>query len=246
MEMLPLLEHVVLGGLKGGAGGDPAMEKNHAVAIGLNGAGLVCGVALALAILVGICYSRHLMDRVSVRLTLGLALADAAKALVLLLCTTGPQGAWCVAHAAALQWVSLAYVLLNVAIALNLHLVFVQGIPFESYWEMTYWATTLGLPTVLTAAPLLAGKLGLDTDTCEYVFSYAPDSFLWPWLTHLLWVVAGCAYCGLVAVLALAKLHSKDNILSKVKRRELAFAHDLEAHVRFNAKLDARNLVCRM
>ncbi|KAJ9069743.1 hypothetical protein DSO57_1015427 [Entomophthora muscae] len=199
----------------------------------LNGASCVCGGILSLLILVGMWYSRHLMDRVSVRLTLGLAIASAAKALALLVYF--PKSAWCAGQAFVVQWALLAYVMLSVAVGLNLQLVFVQGISFEPRWEIAYWVSALTLPTALSVVPLLAGKSEL---ACEHADAYAADSV--PWLSHLLWVTVGCTYCGIVAMLAVHKLYSKDNVLSRVKQPELAFAHDLDA------KLNARSLVSRM
>lgn len=105
------------------------------------------------------------------------------------------------------------YLMLNVAIALNLHLVIIKSYPPNPRWEFYYWLIPLSV--ALTAnVPLLAlGKFGKgDSDTCLLKQGPQPSlqlEILYFSVPSILTIV----YCLGVAILVGIKLRKKNSIL---------------------------------
>ncbi|KAJ9066882.1 hypothetical protein DSO57_1005262 [Entomophthora muscae] len=129
----------------------------------LNLASVVCGLIVVAVIFGCMCVSYEIMDRVSIRFTLAISIVDVLKALTILFYTEYREdGAICSAISFSIYYFTLAYLFLNVAVALNLQLVFIHGMVFGK--ERLMWAVSLGLPLLLLAPPLFAGRLGITDE----------------------------------------------------------------------------------
>ncbi|KAJ9058887.1 hypothetical protein DSO57_1007826 [Entomophthora muscae] len=125
----------------------------------LNLASVMCGLVVVAVVTGCMCVSYEIMDRVSIRFTLAISMVDVLKALIILFhLNYREDGAICSCISFLTYYFTLAYLFLNVAVALNLQFVFVHGILFDKEWLM--WAVSLGLPLLLLAPPLFAGRFG--------------------------------------------------------------------------------------
>ncbi|KAI0218606.1 hypothetical protein L0F63_004714 [Massospora cicadina] len=183
----------------------------------LNGLSGGCGLVVVVALITLILIQPEAMNRVSIRFTLAVSLVDFLKAVAIIFYIfVNVEGSICVGLAFATQWLTLVYLSLNVAIAINLQLVFVEGRPFDSRWERRYWVGSLLLPSLIMVVPLTLGKLGFDstTQTCEY--KTGPSSYLWLWSCWLIWMVLACVYCFVIVLLTIVSLKRKANLLDQL------------------------------
>lgn len=97
---------------------------------------------------------RGALDRVSIRLQTGIAVTDLAKHVLLSLNMVGDDSPTCSVIGFVLVVLLQVYMLLNIAIALNLHLVVLLNRKPRRGWVLWYWGVSLGLPLVLNV-PLL-------------------------------------------------------------------------------------------
>ncbi|KAI0243577.1 hypothetical protein L0F63_004510 [Massospora cicadina] len=151
----------------------------------------LCGLAVVV-ILVSIWRrDSELMDRVSIRLNMGISLVDFLKAMAILVYTEFKTDNYiCVGISFSIHWLTLVYLFLNAMIALNLQLVFLCALPNNPSWESKYWAVSLVFPTLIMVIPLSFNRLGFDraTDACEFRDSLSLTSYLLLWGCFLFWI----------------------------------------------------------
>ncbi|KAJ9083372.1 hypothetical protein DSO57_1035329 [Entomophthora muscae] len=93
------------------------------------------------------------MNRVSIRITLAISILDVIKSILTLLFfqALDISEMECVFVESLENFVTLAYFFLNVSIAANLHLIFLNGFGFDPLWERGYWIGSFGLAMLLSS-----------------------------------------------------------------------------------------------
>ncbi|KAI0236416.1 hypothetical protein L0F63_003290 [Massospora cicadina] len=115
----------------------------------------LCGLLAVMIILAVTRYCRALMDRFSIRFTLAISLVDFLKALAIYLTSKASLNpVLCVASSFAVNWLLLVYLFLNVAIAANLQMVFINGKVNTPSRERTFWALSFAAATAIMLVPL--------------------------------------------------------------------------------------------
>ncbi|KAJ9070680.1 hypothetical protein DSO57_1005207 [Entomophthora muscae] len=116
----------------------------------LNSASIIGGILTAAIILGTICFDRKVMNRVSLRFTLAVAIVDVAKAAAILAITKiHEDSTMCTLVALLTHWLTLVYLLLNTCVVLNLQLILVHGWVPGKKFEQSLWAVALLIPTIL-------------------------------------------------------------------------------------------------
>ncbi|KAI0234226.1 hypothetical protein L0F63_007522, partial [Massospora cicadina] len=106
----------------------------------LNLISLLCGLLVITTIIFINWVDRRLLDRVSLRLALAIAVTDALRAIAILINKIFQvRGALCTALAVSIPWLTLVYIFLTASIAFNLQLVVLGGKAFNRKWEPYYW-----------------------------------------------------------------------------------------------------------
>ncbi|KAJ9053446.1 hypothetical protein DSO57_1024064 [Entomophthora muscae] len=206
----------------------------------INAVSGTCGlVVVGLVLLINIIDPR-LMDRVSIRFTLAISFVDFLKAgMIVAYSKHFSGGLLCTVVAFSTQWLTLLYLFLNVAIAINLQLVFVKGYAFNPVWERLYWITSFFMATILPTFSLVGGKLGSSgrEHACEYKNPNSFSTCKWVFSTYLAWILASCAYCTVVVVLTILTLRRKATVLDRLA------GTDMKAH---EVKCDIQRLIRRV
>ncbi|KAI0217360.1 hypothetical protein L0F63_001729 [Massospora cicadina] len=191
----------------------------NAINVYTNAVSGACGLMAVALILTINLIDHRLLDRVSIRFTLAISLVDFLKAgMIATYGKISPAEPLCTLIAFSTQWLTLLYLFLNVAIAVNLQLVFVRGYAFNPLWERAYWFTSFFMATILPTFSLVGGKLGSGNsdEPCEYKHSRSPDACAWMFLTLLVWILASCAYCTVVVALTIVTLRRKATVLDRI------------------------------
>ncbi|KAJ9087267.1 hypothetical protein DSO57_1034782 [Entomophthora muscae] len=116
----------------------------------LNSASIIGGTLTAAIIIATMCFDRKIMNRVSLRFTLAVAIVDVAKAAAILAITKiHEDSTMCTLVALITHWLSLVYLLLNTCVVLNLQLILVHGLVPGKKFEQSLWAIALMIPTIL-------------------------------------------------------------------------------------------------
>lgn len=125
------------------------------------------GSALLILAIMGVLlvYDAKMVNRISLRLTAGIALVDVANHLNIVHWTMG-DGSFCVASAFLRIFGRQVYCLLNISIALNLHLILLGGLRPQASWEKYYWLLSLAVPLLMNLPPLLLGLYGFNGERC--------------------------------------------------------------------------------
>ncbi|KAJ9071565.1 hypothetical protein DSO57_1035331 [Entomophthora muscae] len=99
--------------------------------------------------------NRKAMDQVSIRITAAICTLDVFKSLGNMYLQHAYVYLWgCVLAEAIVKWLMMTYLLLNICLAANIHMVFINEIPFSPKWERVYWAVSFGLPSLLFLVPI--------------------------------------------------------------------------------------------
>ncbi|KAJ9066877.1 hypothetical protein DSO57_1005257 [Entomophthora muscae] len=185
--------------------------------LSLNLASVVCGLVVVAVIFGCMCVSYEIMDRVSIRFTLAISIVDVLKALsIMLYIKYGEDGAICSAISFSIYYFTLAYLFLNVAVVLNLQLVFVRGIVYDKEWLL--WEVSLGLPLLLLAPPLFAGKFGITYEggLCEMrdPASYETSDYLFS--CFIAWGFLAIIYCTIAVAMVNIQLYKKKTVIDSI------------------------------
>ncbi|RKP26463.1 hypothetical protein SYNPS1DRAFT_27846, partial [Syncephalis pseudoplumigaleata] len=150
---------------------------------------------------------RRLADRVSLRLTLGIAIGDA------LFSTFQVLGAlhktdddwWCSMCAWGYVETTLFSVFLTMCIAFNLHAVFVHSAHPGPSWEFWYFIVAIVGSFCASLPPWIIGVFGHDNAerTCWFRGAGTRSILVWQWASLFGWLALAVVYC-VVAVAAVA------------------------------------------
>ncbi|KAJ9053648.1 hypothetical protein DSO57_1022293 [Entomophthora muscae] len=188
----------------------------------LNKASIVCGLLVVIIILGCMCVSCSSMNRRSIRFTLAISVVDVLKAAVLLVYNeVDEDGMVCEGISFAFHYLTLVYFFLNVAVALNLQLVFVHGVIAGKKHELTCWYVCIGLPYVLLLFPLSVGKIGQDNGYCEFRDPTTLETNLYVYLCFLVWCISSCLYCAVAVILVTVRLRQKVTVLDSILKRTM-------------------------
>ncbi|KAJ9062155.1 hypothetical protein DSO57_1013628 [Entomophthora muscae] len=199
----------------GGPTMDPLDDALGKVNFALNVVSAVCG--LLAVVIIGGCMSCRSMDRVSIRFTLAISVVDVVKSLAIVFYNNYSQDdALCTGLSFVINCLTLVYIFLNTAVALNLQLVFCHGMMLDI--EGLLWAGSIGIPVMLLAVPLAAGKLGLQEENgfCEFRNPSSGEGILYSWVFFISWGLLACCYCTVAVVMIVVQLRKKINVLDRV------------------------------
>ncbi|KAI9229201.1 MAG: hypothetical protein DHS80DRAFT_22571 [Piptocephalis tieghemiana] len=194
-------------------GGVSAKEQFYirATCIPLNIISLIASVIVLLAYTAARIYSAELIDRVSLRLTIGLTVADLLFAIFQIIGFSHVQAntALCAASVWGYVASSLLATFLTVCLAFNLHVVFVSGARNTHSYERWYFVFSILASLLISLAPFIGHRYGFDEkeQTCWFKDVESGIGLLWAWLTLYLWVILGILYCTLAVSVILLHLH---------------------------------------
>ncbi|KAJ9081354.1 hypothetical protein DSO57_1015637 [Entomophthora muscae] len=194
-----------------------AIDSNSLAAIlGLNAISGTCGLLVVLMVF-GFAKKQHaIVQRVSLRLQTGIAFIDFIKHFLFFLSHKGDDSFLCSLYGFLMMVLEQMYLFLNIAIALNLHLIIVADYSPEARWELFYWlvpfVVTMGLNVPLLTLRIF-GKSNSETcmikngirlnDTLEMLYYNMPT---------LLTII----YCITIAILVYIRLRKNSAILRKL------------------------------
>jgi hypothetical protein len=195
-------------------------ELINTVSYALNGISLVA----CIAVLVVYGYLRAtrptLVDRTSLRLSATISFSDLVFSIFQILSLAVRQESFLCSFAVwgFVCWANLV-AFLYVAIALNLHLVFVlkQKRLFSEWW---YYIVAVVLAGATSAAGAAGAQYGWNETqaTCWYRGEGSLSSILWQWGTLYLWASVASVYCLVVVVIVSRKLVQESRVLDQTIR----------------------------
>jgi hypothetical protein len=150
---------------------------------------------------------RRLADRVSLRLTLGIAVGDALLSTFQALGTLHETNDdwWCAMCGWGYVETSLFSVFLTMFVAFNLHAVFVHSAHPKPSWEFWYFVVAIVGSFCASLPPWLLGIFGYDSaeHTCWFRGVGTRNVLIWQWASLFGWLALAVMYC-VVAVTAVA------------------------------------------
>ncbi|KAK9767655.1 hypothetical protein K7432_002379 [Basidiobolus ranarum] len=161
-------------------------------------------------------YRPQLANRLSLKLTFWIALADIVYSIfVFVLQWKITSNQIC----AFLLWGYLEFTLLPIfltaTIAFNLHAIFVSDIYDVVRYQKYYFPFALTLATSISLIPLIAGQFEADpvVGTCWYSSTYTSKTMIWETCTLFGWVFIVVLYCIFAVCFIGYKLHKHDKNL---------------------------------
>ncbi|KAI9290561.1 hypothetical protein K502DRAFT_369117 [Neoconidiobolus thromboides FSU 785] len=110
----------------------------------------------------------------------------------------------------------LFYTFLNVAIGINLQLIFIHGINITKRIEAAYWIGSILLTLIITIPPLAIGALGYsDFNSCYFSTDDESYSRLLDFYTSNLVMIISMGYLLIIVILVLIKLFQGLNLIKE-------------------------------
>ncbi|KAJ9062053.1 hypothetical protein DSO57_1014902 [Entomophthora muscae] len=197
-------------------------------------AGLILVILGVLAI-----HDAKMVNRISLRLTAGIALVDLMNHLNNVLHRTLSEGDLCVISGFWRVFGRQLYCFLNVSIALNLQLILLGGHRPKPSWEKYYWIFSLGIPLVMNLPPLALGMFGFNGERC-YV-RYVGHHQVLLTINISLVILFTLVYCTFISVLVMLRLRAKLAIV-----RNLSPNQDMDQHVQRQVEKSLKRLIFRI
>lgn len=169
-------------------------------------AGLILVILLVLAI-----YDAKMVNRISLRLTAGIALIDIVNHLNNIAHWRVGDGDYCVANAFLRFYGRQVYCFLNISIALNLHLILLLGLRPKSSWEKYYWIFSLVTPLAMNLPPLALDMYGFNGVWC-FVRLVKGHKILQAINLPLIMFIT-LVYCSIISILVMIKLRAKLSVV---------------------------------
>ncbi|KAJ9059514.1 hypothetical protein DSO57_1001585 [Entomophthora muscae] len=174
-------------------------------ALGLNGTSALCALLVPLAYYVIGLRDRSVVERVSIRLQVGIGLVNGIKHIVSCLSLKGDDSVWCNFLGFLSSLLFHVYLCLNVCISVNLHLVVVSNRKPNRRWETCYWTASFVLPIALNFPLTIAGIFGKDRRGTCYI-RHGPTTNGLLELVYLSLLPLGIVvYCLLVSAITFKK-----------------------------------------
>ncbi|KAI9291500.1 hypothetical protein K502DRAFT_326261 [Neoconidiobolus thromboides FSU 785] len=122
-------------------------------------------------------YRPKLIDRVSLKLQFGISVIDLLNSFFALFHHSVKSGPFCVFIGFWRAFGEEMYCLLNIAIAVNLQLVFIHSFPPKKKWELFYWFGPILTASVLSFIPLGMNLYGLNKGKVCFIKEDLPNSY---------------------------------------------------------------------
>ncbi|KAJ9062051.1 hypothetical protein DSO57_1014901 [Entomophthora muscae] len=119
------------------------------------------------------------------------------------------------------------YCFLNIAIAVNLQLIFINGLRPSAKWEMFYWGIPVFLVTVMNSPPLFLGMFGHDGSRCFLKSSNKQQERILLGINFSCVMIVTFLYCCGVTLVVGFRLRSKLRIVQNLAPHR--FQRDIEA-----------------
>ncbi|KAK9763551.1 hypothetical protein K7432_009662 [Basidiobolus ranarum] len=195
---------------------DHQVEVKRLITFIFSGLSLLGGVFVVSTIVYIRIYRPLLANRLSLKLTFWIALADIVYSIfVLVLQQKITSNQLC----AFLLWGYLEFTLLPIfltaTIAFNLHAIFVSDIYDVVRYQKYYFPFALTLATVISSVPLIAGQFEADpvVGSCWYRGTYTTKTMIWEMCTLFGWVFLVVLYCIFAVCFIGYKLHQHEKYL---------------------------------
>ncbi|KAK9764030.1 hypothetical protein K7432_008819 [Basidiobolus ranarum] len=163
-------------------------------------------------------YRPALGNRLSLRLTFWIALADVTYSIfayILQKKITSTEAC------AFLLWGYVEFTLLPIfltaAIGFNLMAIFVHDISDVMKYQRFYVPFSIGLSLVISVIPVIAGQFEVDplVGACWYSATYTIHTIIWEICTLFLWIFLGVIYCLFAVSFVIYKLIRHEKYLKK-------------------------------
>ncbi|KAK9685986.1 hypothetical protein K7432_015300, partial [Basidiobolus ranarum] len=116
---------------------------------------------------------------------------------------------FCVFLAWGVLWADLSFIFLNVTVAFNLQVVFLQGCKNIRHFERYFVSGSFLAATLIATGPTISKKLGYDPIrpyNCWFVDLGSRSTLLWEWLAQHMWIVLTTVYLLVISVCTVIKL----------------------------------------
>ncbi|KAI9297904.1 hypothetical protein K502DRAFT_327890 [Neoconidiobolus thromboides FSU 785] len=159
------------------------------------------------------CYEPRLVNRVTLRLQVGISLFDFLNAVFALHHHTVKSGPFCIFLGFWRNFGEQIYCFLNMSIALNLQLFFIHGLKPTRKWEVIYWVGPLVASSILSFIPLGLNMYGLATNKLCYMDDTIPGSKLLTLLNTSVVYLVAFIYLAIISTLVITKLRNDKKII---------------------------------
>ncbi|KAI0244374.1 hypothetical protein L0F63_003669 [Massospora cicadina] len=180
--------------------------KFDSVTEALNIASL-CSAVVALLLFSTCCILKPAFaNRVSLRLQAGISLCDVVLHFLLLQFSRRFNGALCslfgFSHVVFRQW----YCFLNIAIGINLQLIFIHELNPKPQWEVMYWVFPVIVSFLLNVPPLVMNEFGRDDDLGYCFFKEKDRSNLFVIFNVAAILVPAFVYCTTISIVVILRI----------------------------------------
>ncbi|KAI9290452.1 hypothetical protein K502DRAFT_354042 [Neoconidiobolus thromboides FSU 785] len=131
-----------------------AVNNLSSISNGLNILSVVSSVIVLVFFIITAIFEQKLINRTSLRLQVGVSIVNLLNAAFALQHHTVKTGNFCKFIAFWRNFGEQMYCFLNIAIALNLQLIYIQSKKPKRVWEQLYWGLSLTLSLALSFVPL--------------------------------------------------------------------------------------------
>ncbi|KAJ9068314.1 hypothetical protein DSO57_1030096 [Entomophthora muscae] len=186
------------------------MVAQSTLSLTLAGISAGCNLVVILSVALFVFRRQLLVERVSLRLQVGICFVDLIKNALFIRSTSGVEAGGCAAVGMVSMLLGHLYFLLNVMLAINAHWVLLRDHPPKRGWVLWFWVLPVLLAAFLNIPLLTWGVFGentgglcfvkVDNRLVEVVYVYG--------LTIIAYV-----YCLGVSILVLMKLRKDPNAL---------------------------------
>ncbi|KAI9291502.1 hypothetical protein K502DRAFT_368400 [Neoconidiobolus thromboides FSU 785] len=134
-----------------------AVSDLPSISNGLNILSIVSSVIVLVFFIIAVIFEHKSINRTSLRLQVGVSIVNLLNAAFALQHHTVKTGNFCIFIAFWRNFGEQLYCFLNIAIALNLQLIYIQSKKPKQLWEQFYWGVSLTLSLALSFVPLNMG-----------------------------------------------------------------------------------------
>ncbi|KAJ9079454.1 hypothetical protein DSO57_1035194 [Entomophthora muscae] len=151
-------------------------------------------------------FNYELVNRVSLRLQLGIAVLGVVQHIaIFFIQTKAPIGCVVVAFVVVLS--DVWYLALNITLALNVMLMFLLEKTPKLWWENAFWIITAAFSITVASIPLLLELYGRHKDTCAFL--HEPRmGYYYNEIIYLGFRLITVTFCLVVSICILVKLFS--------------------------------------
>ncbi|ORX87633.1 hypothetical protein K493DRAFT_359834 [Basidiobolus meristosporus CBS 931.73] len=201
-----------------GPNGDP-LSIYAKIVVAVNAISTIASTFVACMIIGIRCYNKEIVNRVSIRLTLAMAVTDIFYSIFQVWNLFSTTRVSCVLSTWGVLLTTLAFNFLSVTVALNLQLIFLHDRRNLKLREQYYFIVDFGGAFFITVLPVVFGRVGLKPDgTCWFLDTWRAKGILWETATYLMWICMGVLYCLVAVTMVVWKLHQQRKQLSRLIR----------------------------